>query len=70
MSKTNKKSIVDQTISRLNELSPKLPDKRKGKNSVYTMADVVLAAFAVFFTQSPSFLAHQRALKKRKGVSN
>ncbi|VAW41183.1 hypothetical protein MNBD_CHLOROFLEXI01-3103, partial [hydrothermal vent metagenome] len=32
MSKTNKKSIVDQTISRLNELSPKLPDKRKGKN--------------------------------------
>jgi hypothetical protein len=70
MSKTNKKSIVDQTIGRLNDLSPKLPDKRKGKNVKYTMADVVLAAFAVFFTQSPSFLAHQRALKKKKGISN
>jgi len=70
MSKTNEKSVVDQAITRLNELSPQLPDKRKGKNTKYTMADVVLAAFAVFFTQSPSFLAHQRALKKRKGTSN
>jgi len=30
MSKKNKTSIVDETINRLNELSPKLPDKRKG----------------------------------------
>ncbi len=70
MSKTNRKSIIDQTISRLSELSPQLPDKRKGKNVQYVMTDIILAAFAVFFTQSPSFLAHQRTLKKKKGVSN
>lgn len=70
MSKTTKTSIVDEIIDLLNELSPKLPDKRTGSNTRYTMADIVLAAFAVFFTQSPSFLDHQRTLKKRKGKSN
>ncbi len=70
MSKTTKISIVDEIINHLNKLSPKLPDKRTGKNTTYTMADIVLAAFAVFFTQSPSFLDHQRTLKKRKGKSN
>jgi len=34
------------------------------------MGDIVKAAFAVFFTQSPSFLARQKALKKSKGQSN
>ncbi len=66
----NQISIVDEIINRLKELSPKLPDKRTGNNTTYIMADIVLAAFAVFFTQSPSFLDHQRALKKRKGKSN
>ena len=70
MSKTTQISIVDEIINHLNELSPKLPDKRTGSNTRYTMADIVLAAFAVFFTQSPSFLDHQRTLKKRKGKSN
>lgn len=70
MSKTNKESIVDKIISRLKKLSSLLPDKRKGKNTTYIMADIVLAAFAVFFTQSPSFLAYQRTLKKRNGTSN
>lgn len=72
--KKNKKSkhptIVDQSISRLTKLSSKLPDKRKGKNIQYQMSDIVKAAFAVFFTQSPSFLARQTTLKKSKGRSN
>ena len=35
-----------------------LADKRRGKNRHYTMADIGMAAFSVFFMQSPSFLAH------------
>jgi hypothetical protein len=46
------------------------PDVRTGKNSVYELADVGMSAFAVFFTQSPSFLAHQRDMKLHKGRSN
>ncbi len=70
MSQANKESIVDKIIDRLKKLSSKLPDVRKGTNIKYSMADIMLAAFSVFFTQSPSFLAHQRTLKKKKGTSN
>ena len=34
------------------------------------MADIGLAAFSVFFMQSPSFLAHQRALEDSRNRSN
>jgi hypothetical protein len=47
-----------------------LPDKRHGANGRYTMADIGLAAFSVFFMQSPSFLAHQRHLAQGQGRSN
>jgi hypothetical protein len=63
-------NIVDWFITRLTILSASLPDKRTGKNIRYQMADIVKAAFAVFFTQSPSFLAHQQAMKKSRGRSN
>jgi len=46
------------------------PDPRKGKNKHYTVLDAALGAFAVFFTQSPSFLAYQRDMAARKGQSN
>ena len=44
-----------------------MPDKRRGKNSHYAMADIGMAAFSVFFMQSPSFLAHQRQLAQGHG---
>ena len=47
-----------------------LPDYRTGKNTQYTIKDAALAAFSVFFTQSPSFLAHQRLLERNKGRNN
>jgi hypothetical protein len=48
-----------------------LPDSRKPNNNTkYAIADGVLAAFAVFFMQSSSFLAHQRLLQSKKGRSN
>jgi hypothetical protein len=39
----------------------RFPDKRTGRNLKYSMEDVEAAACSVFFTQSPSFLAHQPA---------
>src|SRR4030043_2307256 len=46
------------------------PDKRTGDNLTYKMEDAALGAFSVFFTQCPSFLAHQKAMEKAKGKSN
>ncbi len=36
----------------------------------YQVEDAVKAAFSVFFTQSPSFLEHQRLMKSSKGKDN
>jgi hypothetical protein len=47
-----------------------MPEHRLGTNKQYSLKDAGLAAFSVFFTQSPSFLAHQRAMQKAKGRSN
>lgn len=46
------------------------PDKRTGQNRQYSLEDAALGAFAVFFTQSPSFLAYQKAMQEAKGKSN
>ena len=47
-----------------------LPDHRQGQNTIYKIKDAALGAFAVFFTQSPSFLGHQRRMQETKGRSN
>jgi hypothetical protein len=48
-----------------------LPDTRMPNNNTkYAIVDGVLAAFAVFFMQSSSFLAHQRLLQSKKGRNN
>jgi hypothetical protein len=48
-----------------------LPDTRTGgPNTRYEVADAAKGAFAVFFTQTASFLAHQRAMKVTTGQSN
>jgi hypothetical protein len=46
------------------------PDPRRGGNTTYRIADIGMAAFSVFFMQSPSFLAHQRRLQEGHGRSN
>lgn len=45
-------------------------DKRQPGKVNYRLSDAGLAAFAVFFTQSPSFFAYQRDMEKRRGKSN
>ena len=47
-----------------------MPEHRRGKNTQYEIVDAGLGAFAVFFMQSPSFLAYQRDMQRRKGENN
>lgn len=60
----------DHLVEQLRAGSQDLPDTRTGSNTRYEMSDFVLSAFAVFFTQSPSFLAHQKALRQARGADN
>ena len=62
--------IQDRLIAALRRYCQVLPDPRRGRNTTYAMADFALAAFAPFFMQSPSFLAHQRHLETGHGRSN
>jgi hypothetical protein len=60
----------DELVAKTREVMAGLPEKRTGKNTQYEMVDAALGAFAVFFTQSPSFLAFQRDMERTKGTSN
>jgi len=60
----------DSLVGELRSCLGTLPDKRTGENRQYSMETIGLSAFSVFFTQSPSFLAHQRAMEQNKGQSN
>jgi hypothetical protein len=57
------RSILVATVSQL-------PDRRTRPNRIYELADAALGAFAVFFVQSPSFLAHQRDMQRSQGQNN
>jgi hypothetical protein len=61
---------LESLIAAFKALCAALPDRRKGENTVYEMGDIGMAAFAVFFMQSPSFLAQQTALERGRGGSN
>ena len=61
---------LNSLVESLKETMRTTPDKRTGKNCVYTMEDAALAAFAVFTTQGPSFLAYQRTMEQTHGQSN
>ena len=60
-------SLVDLIGTNLAQL----PDFRKASpNQRYEIRDAALSAFAVFLMQSPSFLAQQRDMQRRKGRNN
>jgi len=60
----------DSLVAELRKAFSNFPDKRTGTNTRYSMEDVALSAFSLFFTQNPSFLQFQRDMKKAKGQSN
>jgi hypothetical protein len=65
-------SVLESLIADLREVCAELPDRRQGSPQprAYTMADIGLSAFSLFFMGSPSFLAYQRALAEGHGRSN
>ena len=71
MSKQAKRDPVFQSmINYLVDRFSKLPDQRVGNNKFIAMKDIGLSAFSVFFTQSASFLEHQRLMAKRQSKCN
>src|SRR5256885_978225 len=60
----------DHLVERWHAVAAELPDRRTGENCFYTMADIALSAFAVFFTQCPSFLSFQQNMEKARGRNN
>ena len=65
-----KSKVFKKIVDELSGCFEKLPDYREGLNTRYEIKDAAVSAFSVFFTQSPSFLASQRLLQKRKGKNN
>jgi hypothetical protein len=61
---------LPRLLNYLEQVFDEFPDGRTGKNTRYDLPDAGLGAFSVFFTQSASFLAHQRALKLTHGRCN
>jgi hypothetical protein len=61
---------LDSLLGSLRDCLDGFPDKRRGINTTYPMGDIGMAAFSVFFMQSPSFLAHQRQFETGHGRSN
>lgn len=60
----------DDLVGSLRRTLGRLSDRRTGDNARYSMEDIGLSAFSVFFTQSPSFLSAQKTMEQAKGRSN
>ena len=60
----------EMLLSFLRSAIDRSPDRRTGDNTTYRMHDIAMAAFSVFYTQNPSFLAHQKAMRRSKGKDN
>ena len=57
-------------LGMLKESLEGIPEHRRGRNGRYEIADAGLAAFAVFFMQSPSFLSYQQDMERRCDRNN
>ena len=62
--------VLVSLLSGLKAACAAFPDPRKGRSGNIAMADFGLSAFAMFFTQSASFLSFQRTLERGQGRSN
>ena len=63
-------TYLEKSIEYLRRSCAEMEDKRSGTNSRYSMADIGMAAFSLFFMQHPSFLAFQRTLHENVGRDN
>ncbi|MCI5157923.1 MAG: hypothetical protein D3906_05680 [Candidatus Electrothrix sp. AUS1_2] len=71
MLSTANELTFDTFVAKIHRIFDDLPDYRKfSPNLTYSMKDAASGAFAMFFNQSPSFLAHQRAMQQTHGHNN
>ena len=59
-----------ELLGSISEALDEVPEHRSGKNTQYTLTEVGLSAFSVFYMQSPSFLNHQRDMQRQRGQNN
>lgn len=64
------KITFDIMVQQLRKAIYNFPDKRIGLNTQYSIEDIGLSAFSLFFTQSPSFLSFQRSMQNNNGENN
>ena len=62
--------VLEELLSGLRAVCATFPDARQWRPENLSMADVGMAAFALFFMQSESFLSHQRRLQRGRNSSN
>ena len=64
--------IFESLLAGLRTVCADFPDARRSPDPEldYSMADIGLSAFSLFFMQSESFLSYQRRLEKGHGTSN
>jgi hypothetical protein len=62
--------ILESLLTGFRAACTAFPDARRGTDVDYSMADIGLSAFSLFFMQSESFLSHQRRLEQGQGTSN
>lgn len=67
---TSKLFTFNKLVNCLYTTIKTFPDPRKGKNIHYSMENIGLGAFSIFFTQNPSFLAFQRYMQETRGKNN
>ncbi len=61
--------LLDTLVAGVRSACASFPDARRG-DVRYSMADIGMSAFSLFFMQSESFLAHQRSLEEGRTTSN
>lgn len=57
--------VLEELLSGSRAVCATFPDARQWRPDNPSLADVGMAAFALFFMQSESFLSHQRRLQRR-----
>ena len=65
-----KRVQFQEMVSSVHRSLEEVPEHRRGRNIRYEIADAGLAAFSVFFMQSPSFLAYQRQMEEQRAQNN
>lgn len=61
--------LLETLLDSVRSACAAFPDKRRG-DVTYSMADIGLSAFSLFFMQSESFLSYQRGLEEGRKMSN